>query len=43
MTSNSAVGAYTYPAPGTARPHGVTTTPQCRIGSSASVSPADLL
>ncbi|MEX1203737.1 MAG: RHS repeat-associated core domain-containing protein [Dongiaceae bacterium] len=27
MTSNSAVGAYTYPAPGTARPHGVTATP----------------
>ena len=27
MTWNSAVGAYSYPAPGTPRPHGVTSTP----------------
>ncbi|MFZ5791054.1 MAG: RHS repeat-associated core domain-containing protein [Pseudomonadota bacterium] len=27
MTSNSAVGSYTYPAPGTPRPHAVTATP----------------
>jgi hypothetical protein len=27
LTSNSLIGTYTYPAPGSARPHGVTATP----------------
>jgi hypothetical protein len=35
MTSNSAIGTYTYPAPGSARPHAVTSTPLGSYGYDA--------
>jgi len=38
LTSNSAVGTYTYPAPGSARPHGVTATPLGSYGYDANGS-----